>query len=81
MRAGGISSYAWDFGDGTVSSGVNASHVYSAGGTFNATLKVTDTNGFSASVMHPVSISKPVNHQKKCRRHKRRCKRRHKRGH
>jgi hypothetical protein len=77
---GGITSYAWDFGDGAVSSGMSASHAYTDPGTFNATLTVTDVNGFSASVMHPVSISKPVKHRKKCRRHKRRCKRHHKRG-
>jgi hypothetical protein len=72
---GGISRYAWDFGDGAVGSGVSASHAYVVAGTFNATLTVTDFNGFSVSVMHPVSISKPVKHRKKCRRHKRRCKR------
>jgi PKD domain len=62
---GAISSYAWDFGDGATASGVGASHAYAVAGTFNATLTVTDTNGFSASVT-------------KCRRHKghkRRCKR------
>jgi hypothetical protein len=72
---GGISSYAWGFGDGTVGSGAVASHAYTVAGTFDATLTVTDINGFSASAVHPVSISKkPVKHRKKCRRHKRRCK-------
>ena len=76
---GGISSFAWDFGDGAVSSGVASSHAYAGAGTFNATLTVTDVNGFSASVTHPVSIlATPAKHRKKCRRHKRhkrRCKR------
>jgi PKD domain-containing protein len=76
---GGITGYAWDFGDGTVSSGASASHSYTVPGTFNATLTVTDVNGFSASVTHPVSISAPAKHRrKKCRRHRRRCKRHHK---
>lgn len=72
---GGISGYAWDFGDGAVSSGVSVSHAYAVAGTFNATLTVTDVNGFSTSVTHPVTISQPVRHRKKCRKHKRRCKR------
>lgn len=39
---GSISSYRWDFGDGTTGSGVTASHSYASAGTYRATLTVTD---------------------------------------
>src|SRR5262249_54340561 len=41
-----IVSYAWDFGDGSSSTGVNptATHAYSLFGTYTVTLKVTDDN-------------------------------------
>ena len=40
-----ITSYAWDFGDGTTGSGAIATHQYRATGTFIARLTVTDSNG------------------------------------
>jgi PKD repeat protein len=42
---GSIVAYAWDFGDGTTGSGITASHIYTNGGTFTATLTVTDDDG------------------------------------
>ena len=45
-----ISSYSWDFGDGSpVAVGRSASHTYATAGTYAATLTVTDTNGASAT--------------------------------
>ena len=41
----GISSYAWNFGDGTTSTGQTASRTYAAYGTYRVTLTVTDTDG------------------------------------
>ncbi len=38
-----ITSYAWDFGDGTTGSGVNPSHSYGAAGSYTVTLTVTLT--------------------------------------
>ncbi len=42
---GTIVSYSWDFGDGTVGTGVSLSHTYAAVGTYTVTLTVTDNNG------------------------------------
>src|SRR5260370_20784646 len=42
-----IATYAWDFGDGTMGSGVNPTHMYAAAGTFIVKLTVTDTGGLS----------------------------------
>lgn len=38
-------AFFWDFGDGTYSSAVNPSHVYTSPGTYQVTLVVSDTNG------------------------------------
>jgi PKD repeat protein len=47
---GGIASYEWNFGDGSaLASGVSASHSYTLGGVYTASLKVTNTMGFSDS--------------------------------
>ena len=35
-------TYAWDFGDGSTGTGVNPTHVYTAGGTYTVTLVVND---------------------------------------
>lgn len=46
----GIVSYEWNFGDGTpLATGVTASHVYNVGGSYTASLKVTNSAGFSGS--------------------------------
>jgi PKD repeat protein len=42
---GTIVSYAWDFGDGAIGSGVTATHIYADNGTYVVTLTVTDDKG------------------------------------
>ncbi len=42
---GYVSSYSWDFGDGTTASGRVAAHTYSAAGTYSITLRVKDDSG------------------------------------
>lgn len=42
---GGIVSYEWDFGDGTVSGQANATHRFDAPGIYTARLTVTDDSG------------------------------------
>jgi PKD repeat protein len=39
---GGISSYEWNFGDGTTGQGVTVSHTYQQAGTYMVFLKITD---------------------------------------
>ena len=45
----GITTYSWDFGDGTSGSGVMASHVYKKTGNYTVTLEVMDAAGNLAS--------------------------------
>ena len=42
---GQIKSFVWDFGDGSSGWGIAPTHVYTASGTYIATLTVTDDNG------------------------------------
>ncbi|MFF0503718.1 PQQ-dependent sugar dehydrogenase [Streptomyces fimicarius] len=46
---GGNLTYAWDFGDGATSTDPNPSHTYTAAGTFNPTLIVTDPEGLTGT--------------------------------
>ncbi|MCB9088176.1 MAG: S8 family serine peptidase [Calditrichae bacterium] len=42
---GSISSYLWNFGDGSTSTSANPTHVYASANTYNVSLTVTDNNG------------------------------------
>lgn len=44
---GTLVSYAWDFGDGTTSTRITATHSYATEGSYTVTLQVTDNDGFS----------------------------------
>src|SRR5690606_20171781 len=51
-----ISSYSWDWGDGTpAGTGKTASHTYGAGDTYTITLTVTDNNGATATTTRSVN--------------------------
>lgn len=56
--SGTIQAYEWNFGDGSaLASGVTASHSYTTGGTYTASLKVTDSAGFSAAKTVTISAA------------------------
>lgn len=54
--------WAWDFGDGAVSSAENPSHTYTAEGSYNIRLTATNTAGCSVNVNKPgyINIIKPA---------------------
>lgn len=54
---GTIVSYDWDFGDGTTGTGASVSHIYSAVGTYDAVLTVTDNGGLTNSDTAVITIS------------------------
>jgi len=54
----GMESYSWEFGDGAVSTALNPSHLYSAAGTYNVSLKATK-GGCPKSCTGPVVV-KPM---------------------
>ena len=55
-----IVSYAWTFGDGGSGTGRQTTHAYSSGGTFVATLTVTNSTGGSASTSQSVTLTLPA---------------------
>ncbi|MBX7180740.1 MAG: PKD domain-containing protein [Bacteroidia bacterium] len=56
---GSITTWDWDFGDGTpVVSGVsNPTHTFATAGTYNVTLNVNDVGGCGASYTLPITIT------------------------
>ena len=46
---GSVTSWSWDFGDGTTSTGPQTAHVYATPGTYTARLTVTDDEGCSTT--------------------------------
>ncbi len=56
---GTITSYSWQFGDGSTASGVQVQNVYQEAGSFQPTLTVTNSAGRSASTTRTVSVTAP----------------------
>jgi PKD repeat protein len=54
---GTIQSYAWDFGDGAVTTGAIASHTYAQPGQYTVTLTVTDDDGASGATSQQMTAS------------------------
>jgi PKD domain len=49
--------FAWDFGDGTLASGMQAAHVYTTPGAYSVLLTVRDASGNTASDSSQVAVS------------------------
>ena len=56
---GTITTYQWDFGDGSTGTGATPTHAYSAIGTYTVTLIVTDNSGSRNSAQTTANITNP----------------------
>lgn len=54
---GSVSSYAWDFGDGSTATGATAAHTYAAPGDYTVRLTVTDNDGLTGTTTRTVTAS------------------------
>ena len=58
---GSIQSYAWDFGDGSTTTGSAASHTYAQAGSYTAVLTVTDNRGVTNTARSVIIVLAPAN--------------------
>lgn len=54
-----ITSYAWDFGDGSFGAGVSPNHAYATAGIYTASLTITNSCGKSRTCTTAVCINRP----------------------
>lgn len=54
-----ITSYAWDFGDGSQGTGATVEHSYAQSGSYTVTLTITTTRGGTATTTANVDVVKP----------------------
>jgi DNA/RNA endonuclease G (NUC1) len=54
---GSVVSYAWDFGDGTTSTGAVVTHTFAQDGVFAVRLTVTDDDGLTDSIVTTATVA------------------------
>jgi PKD repeat protein len=59
---GTVTSYVWDFGDGTTGSGAVVTHTYSAGNAYAVRLIIASGGGASADQTVTVTVTAPPTH-------------------
>jgi PKD repeat protein len=58
---GTITSYHWDFGDGSISDLQNPSHTFTNEGTYTVIITVTDNNASTGTNIMQIHVTKPTN--------------------
>ncbi|MFN9800462.1 MAG: PKD domain-containing protein, partial [Bacteroidota bacterium] len=53
---GGVTSYGWQFGDGTIEMGAQADHLYASAGTYDISLTATTNLGCSATLSDQLEV-------------------------
>jgi PKD repeat protein len=53
---GSITTYRWDFGDGTSGTGVTTGHAYASSGNYTVRLTITDNSGLTGSTSSSVLV-------------------------
>jgi PKD repeat protein len=56
-----ISTFLWNFDDGSIASGRNVTHAFHAAGNFGVTLTITDFAGRTAQAFHSVTVGAGTN--------------------
>ena len=57
---GSLSSYSWNFGDGSTGSGESVGHTYANPGNYTATLTVSDDGGATATANQTITVAPPA---------------------
>jgi PKD repeat protein len=56
---GRVVGYGWDFGDGTLGSGITITHAYTQAGVYTTTLTVTDDDGLNGETRQTIQVNEP----------------------